>query len=171
MASDILTSTFLRIRGRLLASARRLLADDDAADDALQDAFYRLWQHRHNIATTAQAEGLSVVAVRNTCLDTLRRSSARPTDSIELLSADIPDNSTDDPADRDDLYNSVKAIIDSSLSPREKAVIAMRDTEGMDFADIAEELGISEANTRMILSRARRTVRDIYLSSQKRQTI
>ena len=49
----------------------------------------------------------------------------------------------------------------------EKAVITMRDTMGMDFGDIAEELGITEANTRMILSRARKTVREIYLSSKK----
>ncbi|MDE7458692.1 MAG: sigma-70 family RNA polymerase sigma factor, partial [Muribaculaceae bacterium] len=64
-------------------------------------------------------------------------------------------------------YESVKAIIDSRLSEREKAVITMRDTMGMDFGDIAEELGITEANTRMILSRARKTVREIYLSSKK----
>ena len=43
----------------------------------------------------------------------------------------------------------------------------MRDTMGMDFADIAVELGISENNVRMILCRARKTVREIYLSSNK----
>ncbi|MDE7335203.1 MAG: sigma-70 family RNA polymerase sigma factor, partial [Muribaculaceae bacterium] len=44
MSQDILTSTFLRLRGRLRATARRVLADDSSADDALQEAFFKLWQ-------------------------------------------------------------------------------------------------------------------------------
>ena len=63
----------MRLRRRLQANARRMLADDSAADDALQDAFYRLWKHRDNIVTDSQAEGMSVIAVRNTCIDALRK--------------------------------------------------------------------------------------------------
>lgn len=166
MSADLLTSTFIRLQSRLKATARQLLNNDTEADDALQDAFYRLWQHRHDVTTTPQAEGLSVTAVRNICLDTLRR---RKRDAnIPLDQADIEaTESYDDQNNRTGLYESVKRIIDHNLSEREKAVITMRDTAGMDFADIAEELGISENNVRMILSRARKNVRKIYLSSTK----
>lgn len=164
MASDILTSTFMRLRERLRANARRMLADDIEADDALQDAFCRLWKHRERIVTDSQAEGLSVIAVRNTCIDTLRRRQNNlPVDQAE---AELSDSDDGDSL-RDELYRSVKEIIDSRLSERERRVITMRDTMGMDFADIADELGITENNTRMILSRARRTVREIYLSDKR----
>lgn len=165
MNNDILTSTFIRLRNQLQATARRLLADDSAADDALQDAFYKLWERRQSIVSQSQAEGLSVVTVRNTCIDALRRSSHTAEYPIDQAAEDVAENDGND--ERTELYESVKAIIDSSLSEREKAVITMRDTLGMDFEDIAEELGITEANTRMILSRARKTVREIYLSSKK----
>lgn len=166
MPTDLLTSTFIRLQSRLKATARQLLNSDIEADDALQDAFYRLWQHRHDVTTTPQAEGLSVTAVRNICLDTLRR---RKRDAnVPLDQANIETSeSYEDINEQTELYESVKRIIDRNLSEREKNVITMRDTAGMDFADIAEELGISENNVRMILSRARKNVRNIYLSSPK----
>lgn len=164
MNHDLLTTTFLRLRSRLQAMASRLLADESAADDALQEAFYKLWERRQAIVSLSQAEGMSVVAVRNTCIDALRRDSRTRQSTLDDVSLDIIDDTGDD---RTELYESVKAIIENCLSPREKAVITMRDTMGMDFAEIADELGISESNTRMILSRARKTVREIYLSSTK----
>lgn len=163
MASDILTTTFMRLRERLQANARRLLADDSAAEDALQDAFCRLWRHKDDIVSDSQAEGLSVTAVRNTCIDALRR--RRNNLPIDQAEAEVSDSDADD--DRSEIYESVRLIIDRRLSQRERAVITMRDTMGMEFADIADELGITENNVRMILSRARRTVREIYLSSNK----
>ena len=41
--ADILTETYQRIRQRLMARAGKMLTDADAAEDALQDAFMRLW--------------------------------------------------------------------------------------------------------------------------------
>lgn len=166
MSADLLTSTFIRLQSRLKATARQLLNDDSEADDALQDAFYRLWQHRLDVTTTPQAEGMSVTTVRNICLDTLRR--RKRDTNIPLDQANIESTeSYESHDDRAELYESVKRIIDQNLSEREKAIITMRDTMGMDFADIADELDISENNVRMILSRARKNVRNIYLSSSK----
>ena len=164
MTSDILTSTFMRLRERLKANARRLLDDDSEADDALQDAFCRLWKHRQEIISSQQAEGLSVTAVRNTCIDALRkRHSNMPLDQADGATTDTDDYENS----RREIYEAVKEIIDRRLPERERTVITMRDTMGMDFADIAVELGISENNVRMILCRARKTVREIYLSSNK----
>lgn len=162
MTGDILTSTFIKLRSRLRASARRLLADDNDADDALQDTFCRLWQQRHSIDNASQAEGLSIIAVRNACIDKLRR-------KRQVISPlDIMDEEPADESDeREVLYESVKSIIDSRLNEREKAVIKMHDVQGYGYDEIAEELGISETNARMIVSRARKTVRQIYLSSFK----
>lgn len=42
MAQDLLTKTFMAMRANLFVRARRLLASDEEADDALQEAFSRL---------------------------------------------------------------------------------------------------------------------------------
>ena len=162
MTSDILTSTFIRLRSRLRASAMRLLADDSDVEDALQDTFYRLWQRRSTIENQSQAEGLSIIAVRNTCINALRRKT-QTNASVDL----IPEDIADDRNEREDLYESVKSIIENRLNEREKAVIRMHDLHGYSYEEIAEELGITETNARMIVSRARKAVRQIYLSSSK----
>lgn len=165
MSQDILTKTFTAMRANLLARARRLLNADDEADDALQEAFCRLWSHRESVSSAAHAAGLSATAVRNVCLDELRRRSSHPEADIDEARLRV-----DEPPDAEatrEVYDRVRAIIDSRLGERERQVLDMRDVREMEFDEIAAELGISEANARLILSRARRTVREIYLSTQK----
>lgn len=165
MSQDILTTTFLRLRGRLRATALRVLSDESSADDALQEAFFKLWERRRSIESRAKAEGLTVVAVRNSCIDQLRRNSRRAECPINPAAEEVAD--ADQESDRAELYESVKAIIERQLNERERQVITMRDTQGYSFAEIAGALNITETNARMILSRARKTVREIYLSSKK----
>ncbi len=50
-------------------------------------------------------------------------------------------------------------VIDS-LPERQRTVILMRDVAGLDGPEVAEALGISEGNQRIILHRARAKVRD-----------
>ena len=164
MSTDILTTTYLRLRSRLKATARRLLNDDGEAEDALQEAFCQLWQKRDKIESVTQAEGLTIVTLRNKCIDVIRNRNRQVASNIDDHALSIADEAETDY--RENLYKSVKAIIDSHLSERERQIITMRDTNGFDFSDIADELHISEANARLILSRARKKVRDIYLSSK-----
>ncbi len=154
-----LTSTFLRLRAGLGRCAARMLGDDDAADDALQDAFFRLWQRRDAIKTEKDAAGLSVTAVRHVALDMLRRRKVRIAVSMDEA-GDIA--ASDDVDDREELYARIKSIIDKHLSPRQQAVLRMHDIEGMAYCNIAEEIGTTQENVRMILSRARKTIREIY---------
>lgn len=163
MSTDILTSTFLRLQSRLRATARRFLADDSDADDALQETFCRLWQRRDTIESSSQAEGLSVIAVRNACIDTLRR--RKQTAESEDLS--VTEDVYESPDEGSEIYESINAIMDRHLNERERAVITMHDIRGYAYDEIAEELGITEANARAIVSRTRKTLRQIYLSSLK----
>lgn len=153
------------MRANLLARARRLLNADEEADDALQEAFCRLWSHRESVSSESHAAGLSATAVRNVCLDELRRRKSHPVADID--EARLRTEDSDDIEETRDAYDRVRAIIDSHLGERERRVLDMRDVQEMEFDEIAAELGISEANARLILSRARRIVREIYLSTQK----
>lgn len=156
MKHDLLTSVFTRLQPRLLASARRLLADDADARDALQDAFCRLWQHRDDIGGERQAEGISVVSVRNACIDVMRRRRLRDADPIDGIEAEV---TSDDPPG---ILDEVTAVIEQALTPRQRDILYMRDREGYEIAEIADRYGLSEANVRLILSRARKTVRECY---------
>ena len=64
-------------------------------------------------------------------------------------------------------YQQVRAIIDNDLSANQRAIIDMREVQGMEFDDIAIRLGMQPATVRVELSRARKRVREIYRNSRK----
>jgi RNA polymerase sigma-70 factor (ECF subfamily) len=161
MEQEVFSSLFNRLHHRLKASARRLLGNDDDADDALQDAFCNLWQRRDDITSESEATGLSVTAVKNICIDKLRRQQTHPTDSID----DNLQISDDNDYDNNEQFKTVKAIIDNSLNEQQRRILYMRDYSGYSFEEIANETGLSESNIRLILSRARRAVRQCYINS------
>lgn len=163
MAHDILTSTFISLRQKLAGGARRIVGDDEA-DDVLQEAFVRLWSRRTEITDDRHAEGLTSTTVRNICIDRIRQRSRNREEGLD--GKEISDDSNDS-QDIRDTYSDVTAIIDTRLSKRDRQIMYMRDRDGIDFDIIAAEFGLSEANVRMIVSRARTTIRNIYLSNHK----
>lgn len=58
-----------------------------------------------------------------------------------------------------ELRGRLSAVIDA-LPDQQRTVILMRDVAGMDGPEVADALGISEGNQRVILHRARARVRD-----------
>ena len=167
MKDELLTSVFMRIKGRLRLTAQRIV-NDDSVDDALQEAFMRLWNRRSDFDSSNVVEGVAVTTVRNICLDTLRRNAVRRHDDIDETSsaAAIIDDSSDDEQEKRELYGEVSALINSRLSERDRRILYLRDRDGWEMDEIAQEMGISEANVRVILSRSRKTIRQIYLKGK-----
>ena len=64
------------------------------------------------------------------------------------------------------LLRSVEHIIDSRLSAQLQAIVRMRELEGMSFEAIAETLEMQPAAVRVALSRARQTIRNVYLKTR-----
>lgn len=161
MKEDFLIAAFSRARQSLRAVARRFSsADDMAVDDMLQDAFVRLWTSSVDPRSVDEAEALSRTTVRNLAIDSSRRQSSRrmvPIDEME----DAPDDTVADGLT--ELYRDVSALIDKSLTQRDREILYRRDRDGWDFDEIAAHYSLTEANVRVIVSRARRTIRSIYL--------
>ena len=60
------------------------------------------------------------------------------------------------------LGNETQAVIEAAIAelpPRQQEVITLRDVEGLDSGEVAEHLGVSEGNQRVLLHRARAKVR------------
>ncbi len=142
-----------------------MLGSDDDAADILQDAFCALWGRRQDIADENVAEGLAVVSVRNRCIDVLRR---RQSHGMVALS-EVPEYSEENPADSvDEIFRRVDSLIKTVLSGRDRRILILRDYSGWEIADIAAELGMTEAAVRVALSRARRTVAAAYNSKNSK---
>jgi len=157
MAFDVLTDTYRQLRSRLTAMAAAMLGNRDEADDALQEAFCKLWRHHGEIKDSERARALLTTAVRNTGIDVLRH--RRPTvqpDDAALAGDDLQ------PDDTGEMLDVVTQLIDKYLTPRQRMILYQRDRDGWDFDEIAQYHNLTESNVRVIVSRARCTIREVY---------
>ena len=150
--ADILTETYQRIRERLKAGAGKMLSDAEAAEDALQDAFVRLWG-RYQVRSEREAETLLTRTVRNVSIDQLRKRKTVP------LAMDLPEERTEN---REALFRRVEEMVDTELTDLQRLIIRRHEYESVTLERIAEELGMQPPAVRMQLSRARKTIREQY---------
>ena len=150
--ADILTETYQRIRERLRAGAGKMLSDAEAAEDALQDAFVRLWG-RYQVRSEREAEALLTRTVRNVSIDQLRKRKTVP------LAMDLPEERTEN---REALCRRVEEMVDTELTDLQRLIIRRHEYESVTLERIAEELGMQPPAVRMQLSRARKTIREQY---------
>ena len=78
-----------------------------------------------------------------------------------------PDVGPDDHTEQ--LLSDVTALIDAELDERQRAILYERDRYGWEIDEIAERHGMTEANVRMVLSRSRRRVRELYLKRKNHE--
>ena len=151
--ADILTETYQRIRQRLQVGAGKLLADAEAAEDALQDAFVRLWG-RYEVRSGREAEALLTRTVRNVSIDQLRKRKTVP------IAGDLPEEDVGE--NREALFRRVEEMVDSELTDLQRLIVRRHEYEGLTLERSAEELGMQPPAVRMQLSRARKTIREQY---------
>lgn len=161
--TDILTSTFITLRAKLRSMAAGI-AGADEADDVIHDAFCRLWSRHPEVDSATDAARLTYTAVRNSAIDSYRRFHANPSQSLD----DSPVSQTvtaDDDAEyqeREETYATVIRLARRVLNTRQFEVFDLHDIRGMSYDDVARTLGLTPENVRVILSRARKTIRETY---------
>ena len=145
------------LRPQITALAMHYLADQDDAEDAVQDALIRMWQMHEQMHPPI--DGLAKVLTRNICIDMLRR--RHTTHAPDL--AEEADNEAS--ADQECIERMMAAV--DTLPQLQQTILRLRHMQGMEMKELAAMLQMNEAAVRKALSRARMTVRDIYLKQQR----
>ena len=155
-----LLAAFERMRQQLLATARKMLANEEDAEDALQDAFANLWSRRERIKDEEEASALLYVTTRNVSISTLRGRK----DIIDIdnpLTRETAPNAEEEWEKRE-TFQRIETIIRQRLTPVQQKIIQMKEYEDRSYEEIARHLDMQPAAVRMQLSRARKTIRDCY---------
>lgn len=123
-------------QSRLVRFAARLLGDSEAAQDAAQEAFLRLWRLRHRYEPRGCLQAYLLRTVRSVCLDHARTS--RPWEAWgEGADMAVPDPAA--LAQGRGLADAVaRAVL--SLPEPQRAVFLLSHYEGLSYAEIAEAL-------------------------------
>jgi RNA polymerase sigma-70 factor (ECF subfamily) len=158
--------------GRMLRTARRLLRNEEAARDAVQDAFLAAFSAIDRFDGRARLSTWLHRIVVNYALMRLRRQRRRPEESIEELLPRFTDeghwiagtaqwNGTCDALlERKQSRALVRECIDG-LPEKFRTVIVLRDIEELDTQEAAELLGTTPNALKIRLHRARQALRTL----------
>lgn len=165
-SGGVLVDAFGRMRRRLLQVAQGILGNRMEAEDAVQDAFCRMWTHRSDISDDGAAAAILTTTTRHVSIDILRKRT--PTldieDSPEALGGGEPPEweRQERQAEAQQRWQEVQRLIAEALTPEQQLVLRRRDYEGASFEAIAAELRSTPTAVRMHLSRARRKILQTY---------
>jgi RNA polymerase sigma-70 factor, ECF subfamily len=155
------TSAFEHHRGLLFSIAYRMLGSVADAEDALQDAFIR-WQ-RASETDVRSPKAFLVTIVSRLCINHLQSARVqRETYVGEWLPEPLvtdPGSDVSRIAQVDESVSMAMLLLLERLTPVERAVFLLGEIFDYTHAEIAGMLGISEANCRQLLKRARQHVR------------
>ena len=139
-----------RYRNKVYGLAFSMLRNEHDATDLCQDAFVRGWQAIRKFQKSASFYTWIYRITTNLAIDFVRRRDRRPTTPFEegispktdasVQQAPSTNSSPVDEAQRRELREQIDAAL-CELSPEHRAVVQLREFEGLDYATIAKVTG------------------------------
>lgn len=165
-----------RYNQRLYRVSRVILRDDSEAEDVMQDAYVRAYEHLNQFAGRAAfSTWLTRIAIHEALARKRKRGrmdelDALPSNgesmSIMKSSAPSPEAGTATAEARELLEQAI-----DNLPEAYRAVVMLREVEEMSVAETAESLGVSDAVVKTRLHRAHAMLRkELYARAKGRAT-
>jgi len=149
-------SVFAEYRAYLFSLAQRILGSRADAEDLLQETFIR-WQQT-SLAQIRFPRAFLATVLKRLCLNHLQSAQTRREINVEPLGAEA----FSEPPAYENASESLSAltILLERLSPKERAVLLLRDVFDCDYEEIALAISKRTDSCRQLLRRARRHLAD-----------
>jgi RNA polymerase sigma-70 factor (ECF subfamily) len=139
------------------AVCRRITGNDADALDATQEALIAIVRGLPRFDGRSRFSTWAYRIATNACLDELRRRKRRPVVGLpehDGTAIEPVDASTPDPGDAVGQRDEIDAAL-GALAPDFRAAVVLRDLCQLDYAEIAETLGIPPGTVRSRIARGR----------------
>lgn len=156
--------------GRMLATAVRMLSNEDDAKEAVQDAFLSAFRNIQNFDEKSKFGTWLHRILINACLMKLRTRRRKPASSLNELAERVNDgNHSELPIaswrekNPDELDEETRSRVREELqhlSDEHRTIIMLRDIEELNTEETAAVLGISTSAVKTRLHRARLALRE-----------
>jgi len=167
--SDSLLRLYRKYNRGVFSLVYRILDNRAAAEEVLQDTFYRLWE-RSQLYQPEKGQLISWVltVARNLALDHRRKESRRADSNVSLIGGELagvhPDSLPATPSlEYPDLSRTIRKVMEK-LPAEQKTVIELAYFEGLTHQELSDKLGQSlgtvETRIRLGLSKFREAMRD-----------
>jgi RNA polymerase sigma-70 factor (ECF subfamily) len=153
-------SVFASVRPRLFGIAYRMLGSAAEAEDIVQDVWLR-WQSTNRSAVENPPAFLATTTTR-LCINLAQSAHTRRETFIGTWLPEPVDTNSDPGlvAERGEALKLAVLVLLEKLSPTERAAYVLREAFDYPYRQIADILQMEEANTRQLVSRARKHIAD-----------
>ncbi len=153
--------TVYPLKDKVFRMARALLRSREEAEDTMQEVFVRLWNTRATLQEYRSIEAFAITITRNLCLDKLK--SARYKLAVDITGYDFQASEASPyySTELKDSFTAMQRLL-NSLPEQQRLIVHLREVEEMEFEEIAEITGLNISHVRVVLSRARKALRESY---------
>lgn len=153
-------AAFANVRSRLFGIAYRILRSAAEAEDIVQDVWLR-WQSTDRSIVQDPPAFLATTATR-LCINLAQSAHTRRETSVGTWLPEPMDTAADPTldAERGEALELAVLVLLEKLSPSERAAYVLREAFDYSYGRIANILQMEEANTRQLVSRARKHIAD-----------
>ena len=154
------------IRPKLVTYAKQLTKHGDEVEDLVQEVLIRLWISRNQLDKYDNIEYVAIKAIKNKLIDQYRKKKLE-SEQIENQQIEIKEHNTLQKLESKENVELLLHILEK-LPALQQMIIKLKDVEGYEVEEIAKITQTSADSIRMNLSRARKKVRELFLSQMNK---
>src|SRR5438477_1980511 len=155
-----------RFQHRLVAVMHHLVGSPHEAEDLAQEVFLRVYRIRKKYRPKAKFSTWLFTIANNLALNALRDRKRRPVLPLEVRESGSTESAAQDLSEtpsaglrHKELAEVIRQALDG-LNERQRVAIVLNKFEDMNYADIAEVMGLTTKAVKSLLSRARCKLRE-----------
>ena len=153
------------MKDKLYRLALRLLFNGQDAEDVLQDVMIRVWAKREEWGRWQSLEAYCMTAVKNSCLDRLRKQQLQIVREEGARDLNSNDKDPQEKMIAKETITQIRKCMDE-LPQNQQLVVQLREIEGFSYNEIAEILGISLDQVKVNLFRARSAIKRSIIQTE-----
>ena len=156
-----------QLRAGIMALSQRFLKDEAEAEDNVQDTLLRLWTIREKLDEVRSVQALSYAICKNLCVSKLRQKRIIPmelNEEIKIISSHDSEWMLEEKENAQWLEERIEELPSSQMQ-----ILRMSQQDGLENAEIAEVLGITETTVRTALCKARKSLLEKLMKRERQR--
>lgn len=157
MTSSEFEKLITQQKDKMYRFAVSILKNSEDAQDTVQEVVLRLWKNRRSLDRKKNLESYCLNAVKNSCLDVLRKQKHRQ----EYQKTMDYQSTEESNIEYTDLVEKLKKEI-LKLPDQQRLAIELKDLQGLDYEEISKIMEQSINSIRASVSRGRKKLYEIF---------